>query len=91
MGTQILLAKLLLAEQFGIYSYVLSWAGIGALFCLLGFDTGAIRFVAAYQAKEQWDLFRGFLSTSKRVVLGLSLVVATLSSLLVWLALPSLS
>lgn len=77
-GAQIVLARLLGADSFGIYAWVLSIVNIVILLGILGFDTAAIRFVAAYRSTDAWERLQRFLRYSRRTVLSASTLVGIL-------------
>lgn len=84
-GTQIVLARLLGTDNYGTYIYALTWINILALFCKLGLDTAALRFVPVYQAQEEWGLLRGFVRRSQQTLLGVSVVAASVFAAVLWL------
>jgi O-antigen/teichoic acid export membrane protein len=78
---QILLARKLGAEQFGLYAYVMGWMALALLPAKLDFDSAATRFVGAYAGTGEWDLLNGFLRRGAQVVLTASAVVACTAAL----------
>ena len=84
-GVQVLVARVIGSAQYGIYVVVVSWLGILALFGTMGLDTVVTRFVAAYQARKEWNSLRGVLCLANRLSLAASLLTATVASFLVWL------
>jgi O-antigen/teichoic acid export membrane protein len=85
--SQLLIARLVGAETFGIYSYVLAWVTVLAYFSALGFDIALLRFVAAYRANQAWALLRGVIQYSERrlaaagiLVIVIGTVVSTISA-----------
>lgn len=83
-GLQLFLTRLLGADAFGTYVYALSWITFISQAGVLGFDTASLRFVAAHQAREEWDELRGFLRRSVQVAVLLSLALAALMAFVVW-------
>jgi O-antigen/teichoic acid export membrane protein len=79
-GTQIILARVLGTESFGIYAYATTWLLLLTLASLLGLHTSTIRFVSEYQGLQEWGLLRGYLRRSQQVTLltssAIGLVVA---------------
>ncbi len=59
--SQLLLARVLGVAGYGAYAYVMAWVTVLALLATLGFQTGMLRFVSAYCAREEWPLLRGVL------------------------------
>ena len=80
-GLHALLARLLGADQYGIYSYVLAWLGIAVLLASLGLDLSLVRFVAAYRARAAWPELAGLWRWSGRMVLGAACVIAAVALL----------
>ena len=56
---QVLLARVLGVEEFGIYIYALTWMNFGSMLGRLGIETAGLRLIAAYNAREEWGLFKG--------------------------------
>jgi O-antigen/teichoic acid export membrane protein len=76
---QIVFARWLGLEGFGIYALALAWLGVLVMIGRLGFDLATVRFVATYYGANAWPLLRGFLRAGRFTVLGAS--VATGSAL----------
>lgn len=75
--SQLLIARIVGAETFGVYSYVLAWVTVLAYFSALGFDIALLRFVSAYRASQAWGLLRGVIRYSeRRMAIAGALVVA---------------
>lgn len=75
--SQLLIARIVGAETFGVYSYVLAWVTVLAYFSALGFDIALLRFVSAYRASQAWGLLRGVIRYSeRRMAIAGTLVVA---------------
>ena len=83
-GLQILLARLLGGEQFGIYVYVLTWVNVLVLVGKLGWDTALLRYVAVYSSKTVWGAVRGILRRSAQVTLITSLAVSSVGAFITW-------
>ena len=58
-GLQLLLARLMGVEQYGIFAYVLAWLNILVLVAKLGLDTMLVRFVPIYKIEHRWSLLYG--------------------------------
>ena len=52
---QLLVARLIGAETYGVYAYVIAWMTILAYFSALGFDIALLRFVSAYQTTGRME------------------------------------
>jgi O-antigen/teichoic acid export membrane protein len=80
---QLLIARLVGAETYGTYAYVVAWTTLLAYFSALGFDTALLRFVAAYQTMGAWSLARGVIQYAERGVLAVSTLVIAAGALVV--------
>jgi O-antigen/teichoic acid export membrane protein len=58
-AVQVLLARVLGVQGFGIYAYVIAWIGVLSMLATLGFQNVLLRFASAYSATEEWDSLRG--------------------------------
>jgi O-antigen/teichoic acid export membrane protein len=81
--SQLLIARLVGAETYGTYAYVIAWTTLLAYFSALGFDTALLRFVAAYQTMKAWSLARGVIQYAERRVLVVSTLVIVAGTLIV--------
>ena len=77
---QLVLARVLGVESYGIYAYVSAWIAVLALLATLGFQTGMLRFASAYVAREEWCLLRGVIRYAERRVALAGLAVAAAGS-----------
>jgi O-antigen/teichoic acid export membrane protein len=73
---QVLLARVLGAESFGVYAWVLAWVTALLVFSVSGFDSLLVRMMPRYIAGEDWGRLRGVLKFSVLSVLTLSVVSA---------------
>src|SRR5438874_2075849 len=62
---QLVTARIIGPDSYGIYAYVLAWVTLLGYFSTLGFHVSLLRFVSAYQAKEEWALARGVIRYSQ--------------------------
>jgi len=76
--SQVMLARILGPEQFGIYSLVLSWVAALSLLLPFGLDATILRFVAAYGTLRNFSALRGLLLRITQIVAGGSLIAAAL-------------
>lgn len=83
-GMQVLLARALGRDVYGLYLYTLAWMNSALLLGKLELDTAAVRYVGAYAARGEWPLLRGFLRRSGQIVGALSLAVSFLAAAIVW-------
>lgn len=65
---QLTIARIVGAEAYGQYAYVLAWVTVLAYASALGFDVSLLRFIPAYWARRDLGLIRGVLRLSRRVV-----------------------
>jgi O-antigen/teichoic acid export membrane protein len=84
--SQLLIARLVGAETYGVYAYVIAWMTILAYFSALGFDIALLRFVPAYQTTAAWSLARGIIQYAERRALVVSIAVmsAGASVVMIW-------
>ena len=78
--TQLVLARTLGVEAFGVYVFVLAWVNILTFCSTLGYETGLLRFVASYRAREQWSLVRAVIHHAELRVLLASAAVAAVGA-----------
>ncbi len=83
-GVQVLLARMLGVDQYGIFSLVIAWLIILLLLGKLGIDTTLLRFVAAYRANEEWGLLKGVLRTGNLIAFIASISVGIIVALAVF-------
>jgi len=76
LGLQLLLARLLGHGQYGNFIFAFATITTLSLVLKLGLDTVTLRFLPAYRVAGQWELARGLLRESGRVVWAASLCVA---------------
>lgn len=75
--TLVLLARLMTAEDFGLYSVILSTVTLISLPFIGGFTTFTMRHVASYRAKEEWSALRGLLQFSLLwIVIGAAVFIS---------------
>ncbi len=83
---QAILARALGASEYGSYIYALAWMNVLLLVATLVFEVSGVRFIGAYLGTGAWGLLAGFLRRSSQLVLGASLLLATLGGVAVWIA-----
>jgi O-antigen/teichoic acid export membrane protein len=84
--SQLLIARLVGADTFGIYTYVFAWMVVLAYFSALGFDVALLRFVPAYRAERAYALLKGVIQYAERRAMAVSAGVIALGMLVVLLA-----
>lgn len=81
---QLVAARLLGADGYGVYAYVIAWAALMSMLATLGFDVGALRFAATYSDQRDWPRLRGVVryAESRTVAAGVLIAAAGISVLL---------
>jgi O-antigen/teichoic acid export membrane protein len=72
---QLVTARIIGPESYGVYAYVLAWVTLLAYLATLGFHVSLLRFVPAYQVKEEWELVRGLIQYSQRGAAGTAITI----------------
>jgi O-antigen/teichoic acid export membrane protein len=85
---QILLARWFGVNNYGIYSFLITWAQVFMIGALLGLDFAIIRFVPEYLVRSDWNRLRGIIRWSRGLVLSLGILLAGASTLLLSTARP---
>jgi O-antigen/teichoic acid export membrane protein len=75
-GLQVLLARLLGASDFGIYTYVFVWVTFVSLLAGLGFPAASVRFLPVYRVKEDWSRIHGFVGATSKITLLTAIAIA---------------
>ncbi|HYG91552.1 MAG TPA: oligosaccharide flippase family protein [Azospirillum sp.] len=84
---QLLLARALGPEEFGVYAYAVAWLNILGFATLLGHDVLMLREVATYRAGQDWAHLRGALRHAQFVPLLVAMAVAAVgAALALWLS-----
>lgn len=81
LGLAVLLARVLGADEYGLYNLALTVATVVASFPSLGLDSALVRFMAVYAGRGDASRLRG----SLQVGIGLPLVMSLLTGLLLFL------
>lgn len=79
--SQLLIARMVGVDTYGIYAYVFAWMTILAYFSALGFDVALLRFVPAYETEQAWSLLNGVIAYSQRCasVVGVGVILVGIS------------
>lgn len=89
-GSQLLIARFVGVEAYGIYAYVLAWETFLAYLSALGFDVALLRFLPTYEAQGDWALFRGVIQYAHRRAIAVSiLIILAGTCLLLFRGLPA--
>jgi O-antigen/teichoic acid export membrane protein len=82
--SQLLVARTIGADSFGIYSYVLAWVTMLGYLSTLGFHVSLLRFIPAYKANERWGLMRGIIRYSQRGTALVGILVVLVGFAIIW-------
>src|SRR5947209_7168087 len=90
--SQLVIARIVGVDTYGVYAYVLAWMVVLAYFSALGFDVGLLRFVPAYEVKRAWALLRGVIQYAQRraAFVGISVVLIGIFVAKGWVPSPEL-
>ncbi len=88
-ASQLILARVLGVEAFGVYVTVVACATVLGLVAGLGLPLASVRFLASCAEQGDWPRYRGFLWTSIRLIVVSSLVIGAIV-IAVFAAMPSL-
>lgn len=80
----ILLARLLGANQYGIYVYTLTCVNIMVILSMLGLNNSLVLLAAAYKAQQKWDMLRGIFRRSTQTVITVSVLIGLIGGIVVW-------
>ena len=75
-GLQVLLARLLGASHYGVYSYVLVWVSFVSLVAGLGFPAASVRFLPVYRIKEDWSRIQGYIQAASKLTFVTGIAIA---------------
>ncbi|GAB4524336.1 MAG: flippase [Pleurocapsa sp.] len=84
----LLLARVLGAKGFGLYSYAGAWTYLLLIPSALGIEGLILREVAIYQTQSRWNLTKGLIQWGDKIVLLNSILIAIVTALGFWLFLP---
>jgi O-antigen/teichoic acid export membrane protein len=80
-----LLARLLGANGYGMYASAMALVLLLNVPAAMGLPTLVIRLFATYRVQQQWSLMRGLFVRANQVVLILTLIIAGIGTLVVWM------
>lgn len=89
--SQLAIARIVSADTYGIYAYVLAWITVLAYLSALGFDVALLRFLPLYETNHAWALLRGVIRYAERRVTLVGAVVVVVGASFVMLRAESLS
>jgi O-antigen/teichoic acid export membrane protein len=82
LGLAVLLARLLGADEYGLYNLALTVATVMASFPSLGLDSALVRFMAVYSSRGDPSRLRG----SLQIGIGIPLLLSVLAGIVLFLA-----
>jgi len=89
MLSQIVVARCLGVEGFGVYVTVLAWASLLSILASAGLPAAATKFLAIYAQHLDWSQYRGFVRLALLVQLAVG-IAAALGALVAFAVVPSL-
>lgn len=81
---QMILARLMGVDEYGMYAYAISWIAVLLIGARFGLDTLLMRMVAAYTAKKEWSALRGLLASASLISLLVGCALALAAAAVVW-------
>ena len=73
--SQIVLARLMRVDQYGVYVYSLSWLNLLLLIGKMGLDTVLLRYIPQYASRNEWGNSRGLIKRSYQIVFFASFIL----------------
>jgi O-antigen/teichoic acid export membrane protein len=89
--SQLVIARIVGADTFGVYTYVFAWMVVLAYFSALGFDVALLRFVPTYRAEHAWALLKGVIQYAERRAMAVSAGVIAIGVFVVMVVAPGMS
>ncbi len=84
-ATNILLARILGATEYGVYSYVIAWLGLLTVFSMFGFGRLLVREIASYLTRKEWGLINGILRYIGTRSFLIAICVAIITGVVTWI------
>jgi O-antigen/teichoic acid export membrane protein len=81
--SQVVLARVLGKDNYGIFSYGYSWLNLLIIPSMVGLGTLSLRYYPEFKVKEEWSLFKGLINKGNQVVFGLSFIITIIALLIV--------
>jgi O-antigen/teichoic acid export membrane protein len=90
--SQLVIARILGVDTYGVYAYVFAWIVVLAYFSALGFDVALLRFVPAYEVQGAGPLLKGVIQYAQRRVLAVGLAIIFVGAIVVmtWASAPEI-
>lgn len=83
--TQVVIARLIGKEDYGVYALMLSWVSVLATVAQAGQDTNVVRFLPTYVLRGEWGKARGLRRGIGFLVLGIAIVIGLVGCAVVYL------
>src|SRR5262249_51463783 len=90
--SQLIIARFVGVDAYGVYAYVFAWMVILAYFSTLGFDVALLRFVPAFGVERAWPLLAGVIryAQTRAAAVGIAITVAGMLVSTVWSSAPNI-
>ncbi len=82
--TQLVVARVLGPDSFGLFAYVMACTTLLGYFCTLGLHVSLLRFLTAYRTRGQWSLANGVVRYTEGCVAMVGVAVGSIGALLVY-------
>jgi len=82
-ASQVLLARWIGVEEFGVFAYCWVWLTILGILAPIGLNTSVLRFLPQYQSEGRLALFRGLVSASRALAMTVATAVAIIGAIVV--------
>lgn len=89
--SNVLLARWMGIFEYGIYSYTWVLVMILGLISPLGLNVAVLRYLPDYKVNAKWHRMNGMIKGSRTIVLAISLLIAGIAALLVFILQPRIS
>ena len=90
-GSQILIARMVGVELFGLYTLGISWLTMSGIFSKLGLDAGVVRFMPKFLVDKNYQALISYYKKSYKIIIGSSLLIAIILISVVQLNILSLN
>ncbi len=91
--SQILFVRWMGLREFGNYTYALTWSQTLVVIAMFGLDSGMVRFIPEYIARQDWGNLKGLLQWSRSWLIIVGTMIVLLCVLVfqhLWVAAPVL-
>ena len=81
---QLVLARALGADGYGVFAYVTAWTALLSVLAMLGFRRTLVRFVSVYRSEEQHGLLHGVIRYAERRIALAGCLAALIGLVVLW-------